>query len=201
MRYVGEPIDVPRDKAAWFVDALRRYHIDSVVLSKDAVRNARTKSLLRVADLVKVGVVDWDFIYSRTSTATHAQNDVIAALLCRTVQKSQTVLAPFGVASALDERACVGNLSSPRCLTHEPPDRAEEILDLERLTYVEADLARGQRRWLRDALDRHAVSIVVLRPAPARNLELRAALNELGFRKLRAVEGHTLYQRTLPAGG
>jgi hypothetical protein len=196
---VDSRTDITKERSSWFLEQLKHYQIDAVFLDKEAARNARTKSLLRLADFERVAEVDWNAISVRTRSTTSAQYDLVARAVCKGAGNTESVLAPFGVARALDARHCVRNLSSPAHFPQASVDDADEVLRLERLTFSATDLRSPDQSWLRAALDTRSVSLVVLGPATARSRRVRTVLVDLGFQRVRVTEGHQLWRRALPS--
>jgi hypothetical protein len=108
------------------------------------------------------------------------------------------VLGPFGVSNLLDERGCAKAVASVRAYRAASGSAAEELLKLERYTYLTGDLPPTDDAWMRQALDAHAVTIVVLAPPAMVNRRFRVLLAQTGFRKIAFVDGHSILRRTLP---
>jgi len=198
VRRVSEPGDIQPDKAGWFLDSLASYGIDAIVLTKEATDSARTKSLVRMADFEHVAVVDWEHIFVRTRSERYEQHRRVVSRLCDFGGPDVAVLAPFGVSNLLDERGCAKAVASMRTYRGASGRAAEEVLNLERYTYLTGDLPPAADAWMRRALDAHAVTIVVLAPPAMVNRRLRVLLAQTGFRKIAFLEGHSILRRTLP---
>lgn len=199
VKLVDEPGDITPDRASWFLDALETYGIDAIVLTKDANDSARTKSLVRMADFEHVAIVDWEHVFVRTRSERYEEHRRVVTRLCDLGGPEVAVLAPFGVSNLLDERGCAQAVASVRAYRGAFGEAAEGLLKLERYTYLTGDLLASADTWMRQALDAHAISIVVLAPPAMVNRRFRVLLAQAGFRKIAFVNGYSILRRPLPA--
>jgi len=196
--FVDKAGEIPRERGAWFIDALQRFRIDAIVLSQEASRNARTKSLVRLAGFERIGEVEWEQMYVRVRAQTHAKSMRIALAACEVSGPSGHVLAPFDVSAAIAETRCAHAPAAPAGLRPAPLDDPE-LLDLERLTYMASDLPASRGGWLRDAVASHAIDTVVLSGQGTKNRRFKALLAGLGFRKAQVVRDHSVFRKLAEA--
>jgi hypothetical protein len=201
VRYVGEPGDIPAEKAGWFLEMLRWYDLDVVVVSKEAQQNARAKSLVRAADFEKVATIDWDQIYARTSAATRDKYDAVAAAICKASRggPGASALAPFGLSRTLAARGCVQAVAAPARWLGANKHEIDDVLRLERFTYLDSDATAKDHAFVLSQISARRIEIVVLNTPALGNKHFKAMLKQLGFRSVQVVAGHTILRRTLPA--
>lgn len=200
VRHVGDVGDVAASKAFWFIDALRHYHIDAVVVSKEAQPNWRVKSLIRAAGFDKVATVDWEHVYVRARPETLREYDEIAAGSCQAVRTgpSSGVLAPFGVSDALSRRGCARAIAAPAQLREASDQDTEALLRLERLSFMQGDAKPAERAWILTELNRRGVEVIVLYAPALGNKVFKGLLRQLGFRSVENRAGHTIVRRKRP---
>jgi hypothetical protein len=201
VRFVDKPGDIPPNQAGWFLDALAGYRVAAVVLGKDASTSPRTKSLVRIADFEHAAVAESEQIFVRTRAARREEYSRVVGRLCGLGGADVTVLAPFGVSNLLDERGCAKaevSLGTYRKLTGAA---ADQLLNLERFTYMAGDLPGDRVPWLRGVLQSHAITVVVLGRSAMVNLRFRLLLGQIGFRKVAVEDGYTFLRRALPSPG
>lgn len=196
--YVDGAAEVPAGRRKWFLDALDRYHVDAVLVSKDAIRNARLKSLLRLADFEHVEVVDWDHLFVRTLAATQSDDVAVARAVCSQKTPAARVLAPFGVSRAVAEQRCAYAVASPAALDRATTAEAEQLLALERVTSSAGD--PPDQAWFAAAIEANAVDTIVLAPSSVRR-ELRILLERVGLRRQTVVAGHHVFRKRAADGG
>jgi hypothetical protein len=197
-RYVDEAEDVALEDAVDFLDAVARYRIGVVVLSNEANRNSRAKSLIRMAGYEHLGVVEWEHVYVRTQPSRLEAFQRVVDSICELTQHDAAVLAPYGISRVLARKGCARPVASMTRFREASRFDAEEMLDLERLVHLERDLTKDRVDWFAGALDARKVRMIVLSAQAIGNDRVRGVLSKQGFKKARISENFTLYRRDLP---
>jgi hypothetical protein len=188
--------DLPASKAQWFVAALARYRVGTIVLGHEAVHDTRMKALIRLANFERVAMVDWDQIFTHPDASKSAAYERVAREVCRLAPRSHAVLAPFGVAAAVARRKCVPVLTEPKRVLKAPAGALDELLDLERYV-ASASEAPREVQQVESALSRHDVATVVLGPLGKSNKWWKAILAARGFRKVQGAGEYSIMTRPI----
>ena len=198
VRLVDERQDIAIDKVPWFIGALARYHVDTVVLSREAARNTRVKAMIRLADYERVAAFDWDQIFVRTRPATRAEYESVGRNVCENSPRDGNVLASFGVSAVLERRKCMPAVAAPARVLGASRAEFDDLLTLERVVYMASQPSAASRAQVGASIDRRRISVVVLSEQAKGNKWLKASLAKRGFRKARGVKGYSVLERVLP---
>ncbi len=191
VRYVSTSADVPADRGAWFLQGLAVYHPQVVITLEEAMKNRRMKALLRRAGYDKAEVVEGNHLWVRSSKWQLAEYGRVAVDVCRLLQPSAIVLAPFGVSRELRERHCVQPLLETDASSYD--ERQDRITQFERMISAEADLDDADAMQVVRLIAEEHIGAVVVAPLSLGNVRLRATLRDLGFRDAKLKGGHRLY--------
>jgi hypothetical protein len=181
VHYVSERDDVPKDRAGWFIDALAREHVDVVLLSHEAARNPRVKSLIRAADFEHAATFDWDHVFIRTRPVHRAAYANAARAVCRAAPAGGALLAPFGLSEEIDKLGCARVLTTPARVHAATPGELDQLLSLERATYRSTEPSHDEQTYLSSAVGDRGVATIVLASRTKTNRKLKTALGQLGF--------------------
>jgi hypothetical protein len=198
-RYVTADGDVALADAPWFLASLDHYSPRAVVVLQEALRNRRLKLLLRLAGYEKVAVAAENHVFAQRSVWQVKQDRKTASQLCVRTGKGATLLAPFGIAAALERRGQCRSLLAVRAARSHFDADADALAQLERLIATQSIFEQGEDEALRSVLLHHDVRGVALAPAAVGNAPVKQLLGELHYRHVGNIDGYRLFLRPAPA--
>jgi hypothetical protein len=189
-RYVSTHDDVPVERAQWFLQALARYRPKVVVMLEEAMKNRRTKLLLRWAGYEKVTQAEGNHVWVGISAWRKSEHERVALDTCQKTPPGTVVLAPFGVSHAIRQRGCAKTLFEAG-MSYDA--RLDAIAQFERMLTSQSELSPEEAAALRALLAREHVGVVVVAPQGMGNGDLRVLLRDLDYRNLRGKGGHRVF--------
>ncbi|HMI92243.1 MAG TPA: DUF6077 domain-containing protein [Polyangiales bacterium] len=180
---------------------LDQYRIALVATGRAAWRERRTRAMLRRQGFERTEWVSAYQLWQREKPERVQRDQRVAQAVCaRVADKSEVVLAPFGVSHAIAGAGCAvaplgdrGELGS---------DQASlDLFDFESMLSEKYDFAPEQPAWVEALLASRNAMMVVLDHEGIRNRELKDLLARLGYVKQLALDGFHVYRKQpLPEG-
>jgi hypothetical protein len=195
VRYVGERGDITRERAGWFVAALSRYHVDLIVLAREAAHNVRVKSLIRLAGFERIASIDWQLVFARMQPERLRELAEVARQTCRFATPDHGVVAPFPIAADIAKRGCAPVLTAPDAVLAASPSDFEQRLLLERALFRPGDLNAAERTEAGKVIESLDVGTVVASTQAKGNRRMRSAVVKLGFEQARSIGGFSVLVR------